>query len=162
MPFVMVSAQRSFAKLNTILNLYPLRIKMSFKYKREDKLKSKKLIEQLFTEGKTVTVYPLRLIYIKKKFEDNSILKASVSVSKRLHKTAVSRNRIKRLLREAYRLNKPLYFNNSSVSYAFMILYLSKDGTTFDKLSKSMKLLFEKFITHNVHLAQKSDPKTSD
>lgn len=119
---------------------------MSFTYRKKDKLKSKKLIEQLFNEGKAVTVYPLRLVYLKTEFEDDSILKTGVSVSKRLHKTAVARNRIKRLLREAYRLNKPLYINNSSTSYAFMILYLSKDGTTFDNLNDSMKLLFKKFI----------------
>ncbi|WP_178991400.1 ribonuclease P protein component [Winogradskyella schleiferi] len=119
---------------------------MNFKYSKKDKLKSKKLIEQLFTEGKVVTAYPLRLVYFKTEFEDGSQLKTGVSVSKRLHKTAVSRNRIKRLLREAYRLNKPQYFNNSSSSFAFMILYLSKDGTTFDKLDTSMKLLFRKFI----------------
>ncbi|WP_296383410.1 ribonuclease P protein component [Winogradskyella sp.] len=118
---------------------------MPLKYRKKDKLKSKKLIEQLFNEGKAVTAYPLRLIYLKTEFEDDSILKTSVSVSKRLHKTAVARNKIKRLLRESYRLNKPLYFNNSSRSYAFMILYLSKDGTTFDKLNNSMKLLFQKF-----------------
>ena len=135
---------------------------MSFKYGKKNKLKSKKLIEQLFTEGKAMTVYPLRLVYLKTEFEDNSIIKTGVSVSKRLHKTAVARNRIKRLLRETYRLNKPRYFNNSSTSYAFMILYLSKDGTTFDKLNKNMKLLFDKFTAHNEHLAQKSDPKTSD
>ncbi|WP_400075723.1 ribonuclease P protein component [Winogradskyella sp. R77965] len=119
---------------------------MSFKYGKKDKLKSKKHIEQLFNEGKAITVYPLRLIYLKTEFKDDSNLKTGVSVSKRLHKTAVSRNRIKRILREAYRLNKPLYFNNSSTSYAFMILYLSKDGTTFDKINTSIKLLFEKFI----------------
>ena len=119
---------------------------MSFKYGKKDKLKSKKLIEQLFAEGTTVIAYPLRLVYLKTDFEDESILKTGVSVSKRLHKTAVARNRIKRLLREVYRLNKPLYFNNSSASYAFMILYLGKDGTTFDILDKSMKLLFQKFL----------------
>jgi len=119
---------------------------MSFTYRKKDKLKSKKLIEQLFTEGKSITAYPLRLVYLKTVFEDQSTLKTGVSVSKRLHKTAVSRNRIKRLLRESYRLNKPLYFNNSSTSYAFMILYISKDGTTFDKINNSMKLLFKKFI----------------
>jgi len=119
---------------------------MSFKYSKKDKLKSKKLIEQLFNEGKAVTVYPLRLVYLKTEFEDDSTLKTGVSVSKRLHKTAVARNRIKRILREVYRLNKPLYINNSSSSFAFMILYLSKDGTTFDKLNDSMKLLFQKFI----------------
>jgi ribonuclease P protein component len=119
---------------------------MNFNYSKKDKLKSKKLIEQLFTEGKAVTAYPLRLVYLKTNFEDKSILKTGVSVSKRLHKTAVARNRIKRLLREVYRLNKPLYFNNSSASYSFMILYLSKDGTTFEVLNKSMKLLFQKFL----------------
>ncbi len=119
---------------------------MQFKYSKKDKLKSKKLIEQLFSEGKSVTAYPLKLIYLKTEFEDDSILKTGVSVSKRIHKTAVARNRIKRLLREAYRLNKPHYFNNSSTSYAFMILYLSKDGTTFDDIDKKMKLLFEKFL----------------
>ncbi len=118
----------------------------TFKYSKKDKLKSKNLIEQLFNEGKAVTLYPLRLVYLRTEFEDNSSLKTGVSVSKRLHKTAVARNRIKRLLREAYRLNKPLYFNNSSVTYAFMILYLSKDGTTFDKLNIATKQLFQKFI----------------
>ena len=119
---------------------------MNFNYSKKDKLKSKKCIEQLFNEGKAVTAYPLRLVYLKTEFDDGSLLKTGVSVSKRLHKTAVARNRIKRLLREAYRLNKPLYFNNSSTSYAFMILYLSKDGTTFDDVNKKMKLLLEKFI----------------
>jgi ribonuclease P protein component len=135
---------------------------MSLKYRRKDKLKSKKLIEQLFNEGKSIVAYPLRLIYFKTEFEEEIILKTGFSVGKRLHKTAVARNRIKRLLRETYRLNKPLYFNNSSASYAFMILYLGKDGTTFDKLNRSMKLLFDKFTTQNGPLAQKSDSKTSD
>ena len=119
---------------------------MTFTYTKKDKLKSKKLIEQLFAEGKAITAYPLRLVYLKTEFEDGSQLKTGVSVSKRLHKTAVARNRIKRLLRETYRLNKLQYFNNSSTSYAFMILYLSKDSTTFETLDNKMKLLFKKFL----------------
>ncbi len=140
----------------------PDKLNVNFTYSKKDKLKSKKLIEQLFTEGKAVTAYPLRLVYLKTEFVDGSKLKTGVSVSKRLHKTAVSRNRIKRLLREAYRLNKPLYFNNSSASYAFMILYLSKDGTTFDKLNRSIKLLFEKFLDKNEPLLKQSDANISD
>ncbi len=132
-------------KYNSIFTSY-IFYDMQFKYSKKDKLKSKKLIEQLFSEGKSVTAYPLKLIYLKTEFEDDSILKTGVSVSKRIHKTAVARNRIKRLLREVYRLNKPHYFNNSSTSYAFMILYLNKDGTTFDDIDNKMKLLFEKFL----------------
>ena len=135
---------------------------MNFNYSKKDKLKSKKLIEQLFTEGKAVTAYPLRIVYLKTELEDGSQLKTGVSVSKRLHKTAVSRNKIKRLLREVYRLNKPLYFNNSSVSYAFMILYLSKDGTTFDKLDQSIKSLFKKFLVKTEPFIEQSDANISD
>jgi len=119
---------------------------MRFEYSKKDKLKSKKLIEQLFSEGQSVSVFPLRLVYLKTTFNDESKLKTGVSVSKRLHKTAVTRNRIKRLMREAYRLNKPLYFNTNTTSYAFMILYISKDKVTFSQMNTSMKKLLEKFL----------------
>jgi ribonuclease P protein component len=119
---------------------------MSLKYGKKDKLKSKKTIERLFNEGRSITVYPLRLVYLETEFNDSSILKTGVSVSKKHHKTAVSRNRIKRLLREAYRLNKQKFFNNSSTSYAFMILYLSKEGTNSADINSAMKMLFQKFL----------------
>lgn len=119
---------------------------MNFIYGKKDKLKSKKLIDQLFTEGQSVTAFPLRLVYLKTEFEDGSTLKTGVSVSKRLHKNAVDRNRIKRLMREAYRLNKPTHFNTNATSYAFMILYISKDKADFEFLDLKMKLLFEKFV----------------
>lgn len=119
---------------------------MSLKYGKKDKLKSKKTIERLFNEGRSITVYPLRLVYLETEFYDSSILKTGVSVSKKHHKTAVSRNRIKRLLREAYRLNKQKFFNNSSTSYAFMILYLRKEGTNSADINSAMKMLFQKFL----------------
>jgi ribonuclease P protein component len=119
---------------------------MSLKYGKKDKLKSKKTIERLFNEGRSITVYPLRLVYLETEFKDSSILKTGVSVSKKHHKTAVSRNRIKRLLREAYRLNKQKFFNNSSTSYAFMILYLRKEGTNSADINSAMKMLFQKFL----------------
>lgn len=119
---------------------------MNFGYPKQDKLKSKKHIEQLFAQGMVVTQYPLRLVYLKTEFEDGQLLKTGVSVSKRLHKKAVDRNLIKRLLREAYRLNKPKYFNKNTTAYAFMILYLSKEKSSFEVLDKKMKLLFQKFL----------------
>lgn len=121
---------------------------MSFGYAKKDKLKSKKLIDQLFTEGKSVSAFPLRLVYLKTEFNDGSLLKTGVSVSKRLHKTAVSRNRIKRLMREAYRLNIPNYLDTNTASYAFMILYIGKEKTTFDALDSKMKKLLEKFMNN--------------
>lgn len=115
-------------------------------YSKKDKLKSKILIDQLFAAGKSVSVYPLRLVYIPTTFNDNVKAKTGVSVSKRYFKLAVDRNRIKRLLRESYRINKAAYFNNITTQYAFMILYIGKEKPTLKQIETQMNLLFEKFL----------------
>lgn len=118
---------------------------MSFTYPQQEKLKSKKLIEKLFTEGKSVSAYPLRMVYLSTSFNEDVLAKTGVSVSKRNFKKAPDRNRIKRLLREAYRLNKAEYFNNLTTPYAFMILYIGKEKPTFVQVESKMKQVFEKF-----------------
>ncbi len=119
---------------------------MKYTYSKKEKLKSKILIDQLFTEGQSVSAFPLRLVYLGITFNDDVIAKTGVSVSKRNFKTAVDRNRIKRLLREVYRLNKATYFNNLTTQHAFMILYIGKEKPTFTQIETSMKRLFEKFL----------------
>lgn len=114
-------------------------------YSKKEKLKSKKLIDLLFTEGKSVSAYPLRLVFLETTFEDDVLTKTGVSVSKRNFKSAVDRNRVKRLLRESYRLNKASFFNNMTTPYAFMILYIGKDKPTLAQVETKMKQLFEAF-----------------
>lgn len=118
---------------------------MSFSYPKKEKLKSQKLIDQLFSEGRSVSAFPLRMVYLQTDFNDEIRFKTGVSVSKKNFKSAVDRNHIKRLLREAYRLNKTTYFNNISESYALMILYIGKAGTDFDSIETKMKLLLDAF-----------------
>mgnify|MGYP001828477117 CR=1 FL=1 len=121
---------------------------MSVNYPKKEKLKSKKLIDQLFSEGQSVSAFPLRLVYLSVLFDDDVIAKTGVSVSKRNFKTAVDRNRIKRLMREAYRLNKADFFNNLTTQHAFMILYIGKDKPTFAQVESKMKTLFDKFSSN--------------
>ena len=118
---------------------------MKFTYNNKEKLKSKKLIDQLFVEGQSISAFPLRLVFIQTTFNDDIAAKTGVSVSKRNFKSAVDRNRIKRLLREVYRLNKPNYFNSMTTQYVFMILYIGKDKPVFKDIETKMNLLFEKF-----------------
>jgi ribonuclease P protein component len=76
-----------------------------FTYGKDEKLKSRKIIESLFNSGQSFTVYPLKVLY-KIESSDEAILQAGVAVSKRLFKKAVERNWVKRLMRESYRIQK--------------------------------------------------------
>jgi len=77
-----------------------------FAFGKKEKLKSRKKIDELFAKGKSFTVFPVRVSYQFQKGAEEGILQAGVTVSKKNFKKAVDRNRIKRLLREAYRLQK--------------------------------------------------------
>jgi ribonuclease P protein component len=79
-------------------------------FKKQERLNSKRLIEKLFKEGNAFLVYPFRVVYMINNDENFDHIKAPVqvlvSVSKKKFKSAVKRNRIKRLMRESYRINK--------------------------------------------------------
>lgn len=117
---------------------------LKYSFNKSEKLKSKILIDKLFKEGKSVSAFPLRLVYIGMDQNDSLLSRTGVSVSKRNFKRAVDRNRIKRLMREAYRLHKPEYLSNILTPHAFMILYIGKQMPTLQELEKKMVVLFEK------------------
>ena len=115
-----------------------------FTYPKEEKLKSRKIIDLLFTKGQSVAKYPLRMAFIKAD-ERDQIIQVGVSVSKKYFKKATDRNYIKRLLRECYRLNKPLLIQKITKPHAFMLLYQSKEKPSFEELNDKIIKLFEKF-----------------
>lgn len=119
---------------------------MDFSYPKEEKLKSKITIGLLFTEGKSVSKYPLRLVYCQEKKETTHQIKMGVSVSKKYFKKAVDRNYFKRVLRETYRLNKHLLIPHLDEPFAFMFFYQTKERLSFDEINTKTILLFEKFV----------------
>jgi len=120
---------------------------MRFTYHKHEKLKSKKLIKQLFEEGEAISVFPLRLLYFKVNHHSNYLIQAGVTVSKRNFNKAINRNRIKRLMREAYRLNKPFLYENIQEKYIFMFVYLDKKEGKYIKIEQKMKEIMKLFIT---------------
>lgn len=114
-------------------------------YPKSEKLKSKNTIDLMFREGKSVSKYPLRLVYTKEKLDENQKLKIGVSVSKKYFKKAVDRNYFKRVLRETYRLNKHILIDGLNEQFAFMLLYQTKDRLTYEEINLKTVQLFEKF-----------------
>ncbi len=115
-------------------------------YPKHEKLKSKTTIDLLFSEGKSVSKYPLRLVFAPIALEDGEQIKMGVSVSKKHFKKAVDRNYFKRVLRETYRLNKQLLLENMDKPYALMFFYQTKDRLSYQEINEKTVQLFEKFV----------------
>lgn len=100
----------------------------NFKYPREEKLKKNSAITLLFEKGKWRTCGNLRIIILKDK--PNHPVESTqfgVSVSKRYFKRAVHRNRIKRLLRECYRLHKDVFKDTFGGKTLAMLFWVSPE-----------------------------------
>jgi ribonuclease P protein component len=102
-----------------------------FTYQKTDKLKSRKQTQHLFSTGQAINVFPIRLIYTIEPIESTaanlsltSVLQAGVGAPSRTFRKAVQRNRVKRLLREAYRLEKPNFISQAALDNKRVNLFL--------------------------------------
>ena len=72
------------------------------------------LIGKLFSDGTSFFIHPFRITYLYIDKNDGPPVQLLISVSKKNFKSAVKRNKIKRLIRESYRKNKHLLFNEGN------------------------------------------------
>jgi ribonuclease P protein component len=120
-----------------------------YKYSKKEKLKSKKAIEILFSKGKTINAFPLRVIYIPKSINDDIPINMGATVSKKNIKLAVNRNLIKRRIREAYRLNNNELKNQlkkSNLELNIMFIYTSKQILPYKEIETKIKVLLTRLI----------------
>jgi ribonuclease P protein component len=117
-----------------------------FTFGKQERLKSRKIIEQLFSEGKKFMVSPFRVFYL---FDEkkNSPLQFGVGVSTKNFKKAVDRNRIKRIIREAYRLQKlPLQekLKEKKIRLNLFFIYNGKDLPEYKETYSTIGLILDK------------------
>jgi ribonuclease P protein component len=121
----------------------------TFSYNKFEKLKSRKQIELLFAQGKSISSFPVKVFYLPVEHTPEHPVQVGVGVSARNFKKAVDRNTIKRRMREAYRLHKlPLHEHliAKQKSVAVFILWIDKQLPTTAALQDLMPGVLEKLI----------------
>lgn len=123
--------------------------KKQFTLGKTERLKSRKLIEMLFREGKSFNIFPFRVLYYF--LEENSTsLQAGFSASSRNFKKAVDRNRIKRLTKEAWRLQKnelAATLEKNGKKLILFFIYIGKELPDHKTVYEKMTLITQRLIT---------------
>ena len=121
---------------------------------KTERLKSRKTIEQLFANGKSFSLFPFKVVYQKltdvdKQKTTNGNLQVAFSVSKRNFKKATDRNRIKRLMREAYRLQKnelEKLLQQEKIQLSVFIIYTGNELPPYKTVTEKIAAMIKRLI----------------
>ena len=130
----------------------------------DPRLKSKIIIDKLFVEGTSLFHFPLKMMFKQQILDGDQSLSASsglqygVSVSKRTFKRAVDRNKIKRRMREAIRLQKNHYLDKITVpTYSsMMFIYVGKEIIDYKIISRAAMILMKKMPLASMIIHEKT------
>lgn len=120
-------------------------------YGKDQKLKSVLVFDRVFAEGEKIKAFPILARHTTSSFDANVPFQVATTVSKRRFRKAVSRNRIKRLMREAWRLEKHRLetdWTKGDPQGALVLIYVGREVPTFencaDTIRKIVDVLLEK------------------
>jgi len=146
-------------RLEGFFNFVSLNQKIRYTLGKEERLKSRKAIESLFKQGKSFSVFPFRVLYMLEQTSivqdaspgksGHSKLQAGFTVSSRNFKKAVDRNRVKRLMREAYRLQKNDLQQLSVLHHynlALFFIYVGKELPEYKQVVEKIDIVLKRMI----------------
>jgi ribonuclease P protein component len=129
-------------------------------FSKEERLKSRKIISQLFRSQQSLGHYPFRMLWMEVPqplFAENPLIFA-LSVPKKKFKHAVDRNLLRRRIREAYRLNKSEFYatfpKENKEQVAIMVIYTADEPLPYSRIEDSLKKMFLRF-----HKIRNNKPK---
>ena len=114
-----------------------------YSFEKKEKVTGKKRIDNLFENGSSFVSYPLRVVYFKENIqpESESLISVMVSIPKKRIKLSVRRNRLKRLIREAYRQNKSRLYDyclENGIRCDIAFVYLKDEIVDYENIRKSV------------------------
>lgn len=114
-----------------------------YRFRKEEKLKKKKDIKELFEKGSSFYLYPFKVIVKDNQDQNGAFNQLLISVPARNFKRAVDRNLIKRRIREAYRLNKALCVSSKRLMIAY--IYTAKEILDFQQIQEKVIKTLKRF-----------------
>ena len=120
-----------------------------FTLSKQERLSSLKEIEVLFKEGKSFTKYPFRVIWLEKDPTSGTGIRVMFSVSKRKFPRAIDRNKVKRLMRESYRLLKPAFYQSmpANTSWDIGLVYTGTEILDSQTIRRSLSKALDRLST---------------
>ena len=120
-------------------------------------LKSSLSIKEVMDANQSVYSYPIKCYYDLSEQSDRAVVQLAVTVPKKRFHHAVDRNRLKRLMREGYRLHKKMLAVPDGMCCRLCWIYVSKDMATFTEMQEAAAAVFQKI---NQDLESGRDEKT--
>lgn len=121
--------------------------KTRFTFHKNERLCSKKVIEKLFAEGKSLFVHPLKAVFIETSLNTGFPVQVAFAVSKKSFKRAVMRNLLKRRMREVYRLNKNQFYDElSGKQIALFLIFTSKIEEPYPAIESATKKVIKRVL----------------
>jgi len=136
-----------------------------FSFRKDEILRKKKLIDRLFTEGSTFYIYPFKIFSLEIPLETTHPAQVLISVGKRSFKRAVDRNRVKRQIREVYRLHKQELYDKlvkDQRQCILGIIYTTNNHLTTAELEIKIKAIVKRLYTELNRKLNKSSSSLSE
>ena len=116
-------------------------------FKKDQRLSSQKIIDQLFTKGQRFLLFPFLIVWLPVELNANSPVQVRISVSKKKFKKAVDRNLAKRRIREAYRKNNGHlleFMDQKQNQLALGIIYTGVEILAYKEIEKKILLVLQR------------------
>ena len=121
-------------------------------FKKEERLHSRKIIDLLFEKGDSFVIDPIRTIWLDSELKHGSTVQVLIAVPKKKIAKAVSRNKLKRRMREAYRKHKALLYEqvkSAGKTMVVALVYTGRDVIAYSDIEEKIILSLQRLVVIN-------------